>query len=263
MPVALEGRRVIVTGAASGLGAATARALRRRGARVIGVDLERGDDILVADVTVPDQVRRAVAGAIETLGGLDILVNDAGIGWAQRAAAAPDDDARRMLEVNLFGAWTTTSAALPALLAARGHVVNVASAIAILAVPYGSAYAASKRALTAYSDVLRLEHQGRLAVTVFYPGYLETPIHRRNVEQGYSVAGVVREDSVEGAAEALVRACRRRPRSAYSSARTAFGLRLGRVWPGPIERALRARLLRMMAAKPPPRFLAEDGSDGA
>ena len=260
MAITLEGRRVIVTGAASGLGAATARLLRRRGARVVGIDLLAADGILAADVTEPEQVRAAVAGAVETLGGLDILVNDAGVGWAHTATGPPNDDVRRMLEVNLLGAWTTTSAALPALLASRGHVVNVASGIAILALPYGAAYSASKRALTAYSDVLRLELLGKVSVTVFYPGYLETPIHRRNVEQGYSVAGVIPEDSLEGAAEALVRACRRRPRNAYSSARTAAALRLGRIMPGPIERAMRTRLLRAMASKPPPRFLADEGS---
>lgn len=254
-PVA--GLRVVVTGAASGLGAATSARLRERGARVVGIDLQPADGVLVADVTAPDQVRGAVAGAIEKLGGLDVLVNDAGVGWAHTADRPPDEDVRRILEVNLFGAWTTTSAALPALLASRGHVVNVASGIAILALPYGAAYSASKRALAAYSDVLRLELDGRVTVTVFYPGYLETPIHRRNVEQGYSVAGVIPEDRLEGAAGALARACVRRPRSAYSSARTALALRLGRIWPGPIERAMRRRLQRAMAAKPPPRFLAE------
>lgn len=254
----LSDARVIVTGAASGLGAAAMGRLRDCGARVIGIDVQPAGQVVVADITVPDQVRGAVGAAIEQLGGLDVLVNNAGVGWARTADSAPDDDDRRMLEVNLFGAWTVTSAALPALLASRGHVVNVASGIAILALPFGAAYSASKRALAAYSDVLRLEFQDRLSVTVFYPGYLETAIHQRNVDQGYSVAGVIPKDDLEGAAEALVRACRRRPRNAYSSARTAAALWLGRLWPGPIERAMRRRLLRDMATRPPPRFLARD-----
>jgi NAD(P)-dependent dehydrogenase (short-subunit alcohol dehydrogenase family) len=252
----LAGRRVIVTGAASGLGAAICLRLRGRGAGVVGIDVQPADGIVLADIAEPYQVRGAVAQAIAVLGGLDILVNNAGVGWAHNAGEEPDEHVRRMLEVNLFGAWTTTAAALPALLASRGHVVNVASGIAVLTLPYGAAYSASKRALTAYSDVLRLEFQGRLAVTVFYPGYLETPIHRRNVEQGYTVAGAIPADSLDGAAEALLRSCRRRPRNAYSSARTAAALRLGRIWPGPIERGMRAHLLRELATRPLPDFLA-------
>lgn len=249
--------KVLVTGASGGLGAASAAALRSAGASVLGLDLVAGPDVLAADVTDRDAVTAAVGTAVERLGGLDVLVNCAGVGWAQRTGPAPDADARRIIEINLFGTWNTTAAALPALLASprTGHVVAVASGIAILTLPYGAAYSVSKRGVTAYADVLRLEYAGRLAVTTYYPGYLETGIHDRNVAQGYTVGGALLHDSLEGAGRAMVRAVRRRPRSAYSSAVTGLGLRVGRVLPGPIERELTRRLAKDLAGRPVPEFL--------
>jgi NAD(P)-dependent dehydrogenase (short-subunit alcohol dehydrogenase family) len=257
----LAGARVLVTGASGGLGGAAAAALRAAGADVVGLDLRAADGVLAADVTDPAGVAAAVGDAVGRLGGLDILVNNAGIGWAQRSGPAPDADARRMIEVNLFGAWNTTAAALPELLRNRGHVVNVASGIAVLSLPFGAAYSIGKRALTAYSDVLRIEYRGRLTVTTLYPGYLETGIHDRNVAQGYSVGGILVVDPLPVAAASVVRACRRRPRSAYTSRTTAVALRAARVWPTPFELALRRRLLRDMAAKPLPDFLKDAGAD--
>ncbi|HET8682005.1 MAG TPA: SDR family NAD(P)-dependent oxidoreductase [Micromonosporaceae bacterium] len=252
----LAGLRVVLTGAAGGLGTAATAALRSAGAQVAGIDLRPGPGILAADVTDQAAVADAVRTAAQRLGGVDVLVNNAGVGWAHEAGAALDEDLRRIVEVNLFGAWHTTAAALPHLLASHGHVVNVASGIAVLAMPYGAAYSVSKRGLTAYSDVLRVEYRGRLAVTTFFPGYLETGIHARNIAQGYSVAGVVPADPLAGAGRALARACARRPRNAYTSRQTAAALRLARIWPAPVELALRRRLLRAMRERPAPRFLA-------
>ena len=260
--VRLAGRRIIVTGAASGLGAAAFRMLRESGSRVVGIDIQQAEDVLLADVTEPAQVRLSVARAADSLGGVDVLVNAAGIGWAHSAGREPGEDVRRIFEVNFFGPWNTTASALPWLLEAHGHVINVASGIAVLAMPFGAAYSASKRALTAYSDVLRLEYGPCLAVTAFFPGYLDTPIHSRNLEQGYTVGNVIPQDSLHGAARALVRACRTRPRNASSSVRTDLVMRAGRIWPGPLERAMRARLLKDMATRPLPDFLAADPALG-
>src|ERR1039457_6147351 len=244
--------RVILTGAAGGLGMATATALSDAGAHVVGIDRRPGAGLICADVTKPDEIAGAVQEAGGQLGGIDILINNAGLGWAQRSGEPADEDAREMIEVNLFGAWNTTAAALPDLLARSGHVVNVASGIAILSMPYGAAYSVSKRALPAYSDVLRLEYRGRLAVTTLYPGYLETGIHNRNAAQGYSVGDAIPADSLPTAARAVVRACRRRPRDAFTSLKTNAALRTARIWPAPLEIALRNRLIKAMSAKPAP-----------
>jgi len=144
--------RVLITGAAGGIGAAAARELRARGAHVVGLDLHAGDDIVACDVRHQGSVDRAVAEAVERLGGLDVLINNAGLGTPQSAGAAPDEGALAVLEVNLIGPWRVTSAALDALRASRGRVLNVASGLAHLALPYGTAYCMSKRGLVAYSD---------------------------------------------------------------------------------------------------------------
>ena len=198
--------RVLLTGAAGGIGTATAAMLRERGARVIGLDLLSGPDILACDVREQESVDGAVAGAIGKLGGLDVLINNAGLGLPQSAGAAPDDDALAVIDVNLLGPWRVTSAALPALRESRGRVVNVASGLAHLALPWGTAYCMSKRGLTAYSDALRLEYGGEITVTTVYPGYIRTPIHVASQQRGVALEGNVPVESVEDAARTLTRA---------------------------------------------------------
>src|SRR6187397_2806552 len=115
--------RVIITGAAGGIGSATVAELRKQGAQVVGLDLPE------CDVRSQSSVDAAVAAAIAELGGLDVLINNAGLGTPQSASLAPDEDALAVLDVNLVGPWRVTSAALPALRSSRGRVVNVASGL--------------------------------------------------------------------------------------------------------------------------------------
>ena len=199
--------RVLITGAASGIGAETARQLRRAGARVVGLDLRAGDDVIACDVTDQAQVDAAVAEAVERLGGLDVLVNNAGIGLPQSAAAAPGPDAEAVLAVNLLGPWRVTSAALPALRASRGRVVNVASGLAHMAVPFAPAYCMSKRGLVAYSDSLRHEVGHEVQVTTVYPGYVRTPIHAASEAAGFGLEGVVPAEPLPVVAARIARAC--------------------------------------------------------
>ncbi|MFC7660026.1 SDR family NAD(P)-dependent oxidoreductase [Pseudonocardia benzenivorans] len=113
--------RVLVTGAAGGFGAPTADRLRDLGAHVIGLDREGGDGVLACDVTDDAAVDRAVAAAVDRLGGLDAVVHYAGIGIPNDAGGPLHPDAMRVIDVNLLGAWRVTAAALPALQAsARG-----------------------------------------------------------------------------------------------------------------------------------------------
>jgi NAD(P)-dependent dehydrogenase (short-subunit alcohol dehydrogenase family) len=199
--------RVLVTGAASGIGAAACAELRRRGARVAGLDLDGdGADVLACDVRDQAAVDAAVGEAISRLGGLDVLINNAGIGLPQSAGAPPGEDALAVIDVNLLGPWRVTSAALPALREARGRVVNVASGLAHMAVPFATAYCMSKRGIVAYSDVLRLEHGDALTVTTVYPGYIRTPIHAAAAQQGITLEGAVPAERVEDAARTLARA---------------------------------------------------------
>jgi NAD(P)-dependent dehydrogenase (short-subunit alcohol dehydrogenase family) len=200
--------RVIITGAASGIGAASATRLRERGARVVGLDVNATDpEIVECDVRDQGSVDRAVEEAIERLGGgLDVLVNNAGVGFAQSAGLPPDELATTVFEVNMLGPWRMTAAALPALRASRGRVVNVASGLAHVTAPFATAYCMSKRAVVAYSDALRLEHGDAITVTTVYPGYIKTPIHDASNEDGFALDGIVPEEPLASAAETLVRA---------------------------------------------------------
>ena len=198
--------RVLLTGAAGGIGSAAAAELRKRGAQVVGLDLEPGDEIIACDVRDQASVDAAVAEAIRRLGGLDVLVNNAGIGTPQSAGEAPDERALAVIDVNLVGPWRVTAAALPALREARGRVINVASALAYLALPYGTAYCMAKRGLTAYSDSLRLEHGDALTVTTIYPGYIRTPIHAESEAAGIGLEGKVPVEDVRDAAKTIARA---------------------------------------------------------
>jgi NAD(P)-dependent dehydrogenase (short-subunit alcohol dehydrogenase family) len=169
-------QRITITGAGSGIGAATMAELERRGARAIGLDLvaER-PRLLACDVRVQESVDRAVSEATERLGGLDVLINCAGLATPQSAGEAPDERALAVIDVNMLGPWCVTSAALPALRSAGGRVVNVAS-MAFVAMPFAPAYAMSKHGVVVYSQALRLEHGDAISVTTVYPGYIRTPI---------------------------------------------------------------------------------------
>ena len=245
--------RAIVTGAASGIGRATAAALRARGATVVGIDLQGGEEILAADVRDQDQVDRAVGIALERLGGLDVLINCAGIGEPQDAGLPPDERAVATVETNFLGAWRVTGAAMPALLRSRGRVINIASGLAEVTVPLAAAYTASKRALTAYSDVLRLEYGDRISVTTVYPGYVETPIHLRSRAMGIRLGDAVPHDSMRAVVRTIVRACEGPPRrNVATSSTTAAGLLLARYLPGIMERLVRMRSGRALRARRAP-----------
>jgi NAD(P)-dependent dehydrogenase (short-subunit alcohol dehydrogenase family) len=233
--------RVLITGAAGGIGSATVAALQSAGARVEGLD--------ISDCDVRDQasVDAAVAGAIARMAGLDVLINCAGIGIPQSAGVRPDEDALAVLDVNLLGTWRVTATALPALLESRGRVVNVASGLAVITLPFSTAYTLSKRAVVAYSDVLRLEYGDRITVTSVYPGYIRTPIHERSHAAGVPLEGAVPAERVEDAARTLVRAALGRPvrdLATTGSGRAAYAL-LRHAPRGLVDRLTRARLRRL------------------
>ncbi|MCW2922809.1 MAG: short-chain dehydrogenase/reductase sdr [Thermoleophilia bacterium] len=235
----VRGSRVIVTGSAGGFGGALCTALRARGATVVGLDLRpAGDDDIACDITDAASVASAVAAAVERLGGLDVLVNNAGIGTAGTLTDAVNEHDRRVLEVNYFGTWNMTSAALPHLLATRGHVVNVASMLAYVALPRLAAYSASKRGVCALSDTLRAEHaDDGLTVSTVYPGYVATGIHDEPGKRtGMSLHGRVAEESVEQVVRAMVRAIDRHPRDIATSALGTILMKLSRWTPRLVDR---------------------------
>ena len=237
--------RVLLTGAAGGIGQATAAELRRQGAHVVGLDLHEGPDVIACDVRDQAAVDRAVQHAVDRLGGLDVLINNAGLGLPQSAGAPPGGDALAVIDVNLLGPWRVTSAALPALRRSRGRVVTVASGLAHLALPWGTAYCMSKRGLTAYSDALRLEYGGEITVTTVYPGYIRTPIHRASQERGVALEGNVPAETVGDAARTLARAALGPPaRDLATTRQGAIGYALMRHVPRRLLDAVVRRRLR-------------------
>jgi NAD(P)-dependent dehydrogenase (short-subunit alcohol dehydrogenase family) len=237
-------KRVIITGAASGIGAATAEALRERGDQVVGLDLNAADGLLACDVTDQESVDQAVAAAVAQLGGLDALVNCAGIGIPQSAAQRPDENAVRVLDVNLLGTWRVTAAALPALRTAHGRVVNISSGLAYLAVPFATAYGASKRGVVGYSEQLRAEVGDEVTVTTVYPGYIRTPIHDAGREAGIGLEGMVPPEPLSAAVETIVRALHGKPvRDLATTKRGARSYALLRLVPKAlVERAIRRQM---------------------
>lgn len=251
----LEGRRIIVTGAGGGIGVAATTALEKEGAVVAGIDNRDLDGLIKADICDAAGVTHAIEQAAAALGGIDILINNAGIGHAHDAGDFPNDSARRVMDVNFFGAWNATAAALPYLLENKGHVINVSSGLAKVDLPYAVAYSASKRALAAYSAALAIEYDRRLSITTVYPGYIKTSIHDSAKASGVGLEGLIRPDTLEGAAAAIVSACVRRPRSITTSPRSRVELWAAGRFPRSTERVMSLRMKKWARQVQTPSFL--------
>jgi NAD(P)-dependent dehydrogenase (short-subunit alcohol dehydrogenase family) len=202
--------RAIVTGAGGAIGSALTASLRARGWEVAGLDVVAADGVIACDVTSAASVAEAVPAAIAQLGGLDALVNNAGIGGPASAGAMPDEHVLRMIDVNLLGAWRVTAAAIDALVRSRGRVVFVGSRMAFLGLPLGAAYGVSKRGLTAYADALRAEYGTHVGVTCVHPAFIRTPIHDRTREAGLELEGFSTGEPLERVVATIVRACEAR-----------------------------------------------------
>ncbi|MCW2884484.1 MAG: 2-keto-3-deoxy-L-fuconate dehydrogenase [Streptosporangiaceae bacterium] len=175
------GLSALVTGGASGIGLATARALAAQGARVAVLDLApHGPADLAcvqADVSDDAAVQEAVAAAVAHLGGLDVLVNNAGIGAQGGVEDNSDDEWRRVLDVNVLGTVRITRAALPALRKSRhAAIVNMCSIAATAGLPQRALYSASKGAVLSLTMAMAadlLPHGIR--VNAVNPGTADTP----------------------------------------------------------------------------------------
>jgi 3-hydroxy acid dehydrogenase / malonic semialdehyde reductase len=184
---ALDGKRAIVTGASSGIGAATARALANEGATVaVGarrVDrlTELGEEVvaLELDVTDPESSTAFVTSAIDRLGGLDILVNNAGLALGRDLFdESTEDDEEVVLQTNVHGLVRMTRLCLPRL-ADGGHIVNIGSIAGRQAYERGALYVTSKFAVRGFTYALREDLLGRpIHLTTVDPGLVETNFSR-------------------------------------------------------------------------------------
>jgi NAD(P)-dependent dehydrogenase (short-subunit alcohol dehydrogenase family) len=173
--------RALVTGGGSGIGAATARLLRDDGAQVACLDLDptgapEGCLQVAGDVSDPG-VSLAVEQAVADLGGLDVLVNNAGVGAAGSIEDSDDEEFRRLHEVNVLGTVRVTRAALPALRESRSAVVvNTCSVAAQVGLPQRAAYSASKGAVLSLTLAMAADHLADgIRVCAVAPGTADTP----------------------------------------------------------------------------------------
>jgi NADP-dependent 3-hydroxy acid dehydrogenase YdfG len=181
--VSLDGKRAIVTGASSGIGAAVVRALRAAGAKVAGgarrAEQVDADAALALDVTDPASCERFVTEAVAALGGLDVVVNNAGLALGRDPFdESTEADEETVLATNVHGLIRITRLCLPHL-RDGGHIVNLGSVAGIAAYPNGSLYVTSKFAVHGFTKALREDLLGRpIRITNVAPGLVETDFSR-------------------------------------------------------------------------------------
>jgi 3-oxoacyl-[acyl-carrier protein] reductase len=175
----LAGKRALVTGVASGIGKASAAALIEAGARVVGIDLVLSQLVacrtVIADISDETAVRHAVDAAARDLGGLDIVVNAAGIEKSAPLSELDMDIVRQMFAVNVFGTMHVTKAALPHL-GQGARIINVASELAYLGRAGSSGYCATKGAILPLTRSWARELGPKILVNAVAPGPTDTPL---------------------------------------------------------------------------------------
>ena len=227
----LEGRVAIVTGASSGIGEATARELASRGAAVVlaarnAQKLEGLEGYISAfggramavetDVSDASSVEEMVEKAVAEFGRLDVLVNNAGLGLSGRVAELRPEDLRHVFEVNTVGPLNCVQAALPRM-GEGGRIINVSSVVGRRAIPKVGGYCATKFALNALSDSLRVEVAARgVTVTSVYPGTTRTAFREnsrrtKDEKRGWRPKGV----TPEKVAGKIADAAEKGPRDVY------------------------------------------------
>lgn len=252
---------VLITGGARGIGAETARRLAAKGHTLALLDRD-GDAVrataaalgpqhlgIAADVTDTDGVKAAVDEAAARLGGLDVVVANAGIGEAGTVAIRDVEALLRTVDINLSGVVRTVHAALPHVTERRGYFLLVSSAAALKNVPGGSCYAASKAGVEAFAGAFRLEvaHKG-VGVGVAHPAWIRTAMFAQQTELDSFNEALKKlpwpfsaVTSVESCADAFVDAIERRRRKVYVPGALAYvdkvrGVFTGAAWDAILKR---------------------------
>jgi NAD(P)-dependent dehydrogenase (short-subunit alcohol dehydrogenase family) len=268
-----EGEKVVaITGAASGIGRALAHRYARSGARLGLLDRDAaGLDALAAelaeretevhavacDVTRWEDCKNAIDSILDSLGGVDVLINNAGITHVSPFANTDVDVVRRVMDVNFFGALYCTRAALASLVARRGLVVVLSSVAGFAPLAGRCAYSASKHALHGLFETLRSEQrESGLGVMMVCPSFTRTAIEA-NALGGDGLA-LRAQRTVYGqqadpdeVAEAIFRAASRRRRLLVLSPVGKLSYAVSRVWPSLYERMM-ARRVGVAASEPAP-----------
>jgi short-subunit dehydrogenase len=249
----MKDKRIILTGAGGGIGGELAGLLAQDGARLVLVDLnaealanrqqELGPDrvhTVRADITLADARERILGETLDRFGGVDILINLAGINPFGSYAEQPAELIQKTLEINTVAPMLLTRTVLPSMLAQdSGQIVNVGSAFGSIGFAWFSAYSASKFALRGFSQALRRELADTgVAVTYVSPRAVRTAI---NSPQVYDMAKAVKMkfDEPEAVARRIVAAVRSRRKECYIGFPESLFVRINGLLPGLVDRALR------------------------
>jgi 3-hydroxybutyrate dehydrogenase len=208
----LKGKTALVTGSTSGIGLGIATRLAAEGANIVlngfgeRVDIERVSRELktnyqvnvtydAADMTKPDQIAAMVARAVAQFGAVDVLVNNAGIQHVAPVDEFPLDKWDAIIAINLSSSFHTVRAALPAMKAKGwGRIVNIASAHALVASPFKSAYVAAKHGIAGFTKTVALEVAERgITVNAICPGYVLTPLVEKQIPDTAKARGISEE----------------------------------------------------------------------
>ena len=274
----LRDKTVIVTGASSGIGRETAIAFARADVKlVLASRNEAALNELAAEVlplvqrvlVIPTDVTQRVTvdamaeQAAQEMGSIDILVNNAGVGLNALLAEGSMTNIRRLFEVNVFGALHCIQAVVPYMRRqGSGQIINVSSVAGKIATPRNGAYAATKFALTAISDALRLELADYgITVTTVYPGVTDTPFMNNVLKEVEvpPIPGIVRGVSARRVANAIVRAARWEKREVYVTVTDRMAVGLKNVSPCVVDWGIRNFYLRRLQEHPP----EEEGPTGS
>jgi len=208
-------RTALVTGSTSGIGLGIAEALARSGCNVVLNGFGEASEITMlqqrlrehgvdashdaADMTRPADIVRMMEGAIERFGAIDILVNNAGIQHVAAVDQFPPDKWDAILAINLSSAFHTTRIALPAMKRKRwGRIVNIASAHALVASPFKSAYVAAKHGIAGFTKSVALEvAQDGITVNAICPGYVQTPLVEAQIPDQARTHGISEQEVVQ------------------------------------------------------------------
>jgi 3-hydroxybutyrate dehydrogenase len=211
----LKGKVALVTGSTSGIGLAMAREFAKDGANVVingfgdaaaiekersGIESDFGVKALYspADMTKPDEIAAMVAAAQKSFGSVDVLVNNAGIQFVSPVEDFPIDKWNQIIAINLSSAFHATRAAVPGMKAKKwGRIINTASAHALVASPFKSAYVAAKHGIAGFTKTVALETATfGITCNAICPGYVWTPLVEKQIPETMAARGLTREQVI-------------------------------------------------------------------